>query len=49
MITLGLVMLIIVGFVTSMPELIVSVNAIMNNNISVVLGNVIGSNIGLII
>jgi cation:H+ antiporter len=38
--------LIIVGFGTSMPELIVSVNAILNNNASVALGNIIGSNIG---
>lgn len=38
--------LIIVGFGTSMPELIVSVNAIINNTPSVALGNIIGSNIG---
>jgi cation:H+ antiporter len=41
--------LVIVGFGTSMPELIVSVNAIMNNNSAVALGNIMGSNIGLII
>ena len=38
--------LIIVGFGTSMPELIVSINAVMNNSPAVALGNVIGSNIG---
>ena len=38
--------LVIVGFGTSMPELIVSVNAIMNNNPAIALGNIIGSNIG---
>ncbi|MBA6353496.1 MULTISPECIES: calcium/sodium antiporter [unclassified Colwellia] len=38
--------LVIVGFGTSMPELIVSVNAIMNNNSAVALGNIMGSNIG---
>lgn len=38
--------LIIVGFGTSIPELIVSVNAIINNNSDVALGNIIGSNIG---
>lgn len=38
--------LIIVGFGTSMPELIVSVNAVINNNPSIALGNIIGSNIG---
>jgi len=38
--------LVIVGFGTSMPELIVSVNAIINNNPSIALGNIIGSNIG---
>ena len=38
--------LIIVGFGTSIPELIVSVNAVINNKPGVALGNVIGSNIG---
>lgn len=38
--------LIIVGFGTSMPELIVSVNAVLNNNPNIALGNIIGSNIG---
>ncbi len=38
--------LIIVGFGTSIPELIVSINAITNNNAAVALGNIIGSNIG---
>lgn len=38
--------LVIVGFGTSMPELIVSVNAILNNSPAVALGNIIGSNIG---
>ena len=38
--------LVIVGFGTSMPELIVSVNAVINNNPSIALGNIIGSNIG---
>ncbi|MBU2891805.1 calcium/sodium antiporter [Colwellia sp. D2M02] len=38
--------LIIVGFGTSMPELIVSINAVLNNTPSVALGNIIGSNIG---
>jgi len=44
--------LIIVGFGTSMPELIVSVNAVINNNHPIALGNILGSNIaniGLII
>ena len=38
--------LVIVGFGTSMPELTVSVNAVINNNSSIALGNIIGSNIG---
>ncbi len=38
--------LVIVGFGTSIPELIVSVNAIVNNNPAIALGNVMGSNIG---
>ena len=38
--------LVIVGFGTSMPELIVSVNALINDNPAIALGNVIGSNIG---
>lgn len=38
--------LIIVGFGTSTPELLVSISAILKNNPSVALGNIIGSNIG---
>lgn len=38
--------IVIVGFGTSMPELVVSVNAVNNAQPDVALGNVIGSNIG---
>ena len=37
--------LVIVGFGTSMPELFVSVNAALNNQPDIAIGNVIGSNI----
>ena len=41
--------LIIVGFGTSAPELVVSLDAAMNNKPDVAIGNVIGSNIGNIL
>lgn len=41
--------LLIVGFGTSAPELVVSVDAAMNNQPDIALGNVIGSNIGNIL
>lgn len=37
--------LVIVGFGTSMPELIVSLNAVLANNGEIAMGNVVGSNI----
>ncbi len=41
--------LVIVGFGTSSPELVVSVDAALNNQPDIALGNVIGSNIGNIL
>ncbi len=41
--------IVIVGFGTSAPELVVSVNAIIDNEPDVALGNVVGSNIGNIL
>lgn len=38
--------LVIVGFGTSMPELVVSVNAALDNKPDIAIGNVVGSNIG---
>ena len=38
--------LVIVGFGTSTPELVVSVNAALNNQADIAIGNVVGSNIG---
>jgi cation:H+ antiporter len=41
--------LVIVGFGTSMPELVVSVNAALENKPDIAIGNVVGSNIGNIL
>lgn len=41
--------LVIVGFGTSMPELVVSVNAALNNKPDIAIGNVVGSNISNIL
>jgi cation:H+ antiporter len=41
--------LIIVGFGTSAPELVVSVNAALNQQPDIAIGNVVGSNIGNIL
>lgn len=39
----------IIGFGTSAPELVVSINAANNNNSDIAIGNVVGSNIGNIL
>lgn len=41
--------LVIVGFGTSMPEMVVSVNAALDNKPDIAIGNVVGSNIGNIL
>jgi cation:H+ antiporter len=41
--------LLIVGFGTSMPELVVSVNAVLNGSPDIAIGNVVGSNIANIL
>lgn len=38
--------LVIVGFGTSAPELVVSVDAVWNNRLDIAVGNIVGSNIG---